>query len=432
MMWQLLIYIPQLSVIAIILLYPLRHNTRNLQTGKVCIKLLLFTSLVSSFYALKITLFQNAIFAKISFIPLTPISWGLLLSLTEIIVITIIIATLFIASVFLKKSHFMENMTLLAVVFSTLILISTLPDQLLRNAIFCIGSIAFTYTAINHEAIRRGEYKLYNDFTLQMAGDILAFLSILLLLKDNGIIVTERLLTKSQPTFISALYYASTICYLLSLPMLDIVRSQSPNTIINGLLIRKLLTSLGPQMLLLKLYPAIPLNKEGKNILLAISISIVIFSIFTTVIKFKKRMIHDHACNLFSSVIFACICAGFYGAGTCLMLIILILYPLTLISVLNKNSLSHYSFKTSLSSSYHPRQTVRRDNIAVKSLNISTQIIAYIFNAIYSSFLLFKAPQMILGMVQLPLRLIHNGNVQRSMAFVAIMFLSYIMWWARS
>jgi hypothetical protein len=68
--------------------------------------------------------------------------------------------------------------------------------------------------------------------------------------------------------------------------------------------------------------------------------------------------------------------------------------------------------------------------LPLEIIHFLTVLFSTFFNVIYGGILLYRIPNLLLAMIQIPLRFLHNGNIQRSLMFVSIMLVTYIFWWS--
>jgi hypothetical protein len=64
-----------------------------------------------------------------------------------------------------------------------------------------------------------------------------------------------------------------------------------------------------------------------------------------------------------------------------------------------------------------------------KFIDLMSNLSSNIIGPLYGNFLLLRIPQLIIALIQIPLRLFHNGSIQRSVLFIVIMVLSYYYIW---
>jgi len=67
--------------------------------------------------------------------------------------------------------------------------------------------------------------------------------------------------------------------------------------------------------------------------------------------------------------------------------------------------------------------------IPLRGIYLFGEIFSKFIGFFYTNILFFRAPQLIFGIVQLPLRFFHNGSISRSFLFVVLTLSAYVYYW---
>lgn len=429
-----LIWSPLISLSAITLLYPLRLHSRGSQVARVYAAFLLFPAIVSFVSMLKLTYFDGIFISVIAQIPFGPVFWGIQVSKSNSAIIACINVSMAVLIFLLPKNRFVENISLAAIALGTIFILSTTPDQLIRMSVYSIGTILITYMLLNDEHDKNIILQVTNDFLWQRASDFLAFIALINILINQKTLLLQKLAMPDNNIEISSriLFFVAIAMRVISLNAVDSnLLSHSDSTIKNSVL-RRVFIGAGSQILLLQFSTAIFGNILIDRFFLISSICILFYALILLIFDYDKTKFADHLASIFTAGAFVAICAGANITATALICGLLIIYPVISLSTI---------VKTTVLLNTRPPSKLRRSvlwasflewtllRLPIKLSYFFASVFTNVLNPIYAGFFLYRMPQILIGIVQTPLRLVHNGNIQRSLVFVAILAIAYIYRW---
>jgi hypothetical protein len=425
---------PLISLIAISLLYPLRLHIHGSLVSRVYAAILLFPAFVSSLYLLKLTCYNGVIISKIAKIPMASISWGFQFSWSNSVIVTSINLLIIILIFFLPQKKTVENISLLSVIFIFLYIMSIAPDQLIKMSAFSVGSMLFTFMLLYEESDKNAVKHMMADFLLYRACDLLAFISLMIVLtKQKSLIMSELIVENHVDILPIFSYFLSIVFNLASLITFNTNQSISPYTLVRYSILRRVFIGSGSQILLLQFSPL--LLRYNESIMIFIFPSIIILSLaLLTAILYQNINIVDNLFNILISIGLITICTGYSTVTVVIICSIFTLYPImSLPTIFKANAILHPS-QAPKSAYLNLIPSVLNAIIFQFPLKISyffAKIFINFLNPIYAGFLLYRVPTIVIGIVQTPLRLFHNGNIQRSLIFVILLLVGYIYWWGQ-
>lgn len=432
MILNFVIWSPLISLTAIIFLYPLRFHLRGSQVSRFYAAALLFPALISSLYVLKLTAFEGVLISQIARLPVLPIYVGIQLSHSNALLVACTILSVAFLIFFLPEKKFVENTLLVAVYSALLCIIALTPDQFIKTLTFTIGNVAVIYTILNDEQEKRVINKVTNDFPLHLISDLFAFTALFyLIIHHKGLFVQGY----EQPIPVMRMlprvvYFIALAIRVVAITAVDTNSSFRSHSVIKLSIFRKVFVSTGSLLLLLDFSPVIFLNATTiKPFFITVSFAPLVWVLISLIYERHKTTFADYAVNILTSLSFIAICLEQYEIARALLCITIAFYPLVALLVVTLRKPAPSAEKLARQSSVWTTLFERIFLlIPVRIARIFSQFITDFLIPIYSGFFLFRLPQIVIGILQTPLRILHNGNVQRSLIFVAIMFISFLLW----
>lgn len=418
---------PIISLLAISLLFPLRTHYNGYHISKVYAAIFAFPACVSSIYLFIITLLETIVTTKTIHPSMAQVFFTLHISwTTATITLSFIISILILIFTYNKKNA-AEITPLFSLLFALIITISSIPDQLVRSSLFTLGTIiaSFLLLPIYNQT---NKTTITSNFLLQRISDFLALLALIFILveKDNN--TTNNPVTSYDFPSLTPLimYNISILTRTISLVFF------TQNTINNkGYLSAhsaiKLYLAIGPQILLIQFKSMITLNSSTQIFMLIAGITLLMLSLLKSILQREPEGYVDSLFNILTISFFILLWCGIENIALGLICGLITLYPVCSASRLNAARVNKIPTLSSIS--HIPPLSHKLYLFLLHSLGAIAKSFINIINLIYSGLFFYYLPQLTITALQIPLRLFHNGNIQRSLFLVIIMLFCYNYWW---
>lgn len=418
-----------ISLLAIIFLYPLRLHVRGSQISRFYAVALLFPALVSSLYVTKFANVDSSI-SQLFRIDLIGAYWGIAITQNNAPMNALLLVSIASMIFFLPDKKLIEHTLLLAICGLGLTIMVLTPDQLMKMLAYSLGNVAIVYVILSDEQERRVVHKVTNDFPVHLVSDFFAFTALVFLL------LTQKTMFSLDQTLANSMGLLPRTCFVLAMSLrviallgMDTGSSFRLSALIKLSIFRKFFIATGSQILLFNFADVLFTGDSLQLLFTIIAVMTLIWALLRAAFEQKKTSIADGIINIATCSCFVLLTCQQKTVATIMLYTIIALYPLIALLVTTRRVTPSTTEKTiRLPSRYSglfervflliPMRVARF---------VSTFIIDFMV-PIYSGFLLFRLPQIIIGILQTPLRLVHNGNLQRSLIFIAIVVVS-LLWW---
>lgn len=413
------------------LLYPLRHHAHGARVTRVSATLFLFPSLVSAMISQIIIARSEVVFISFAHVPFVKIQFGFQLSQHNIATIIAINLLMVLLVLLLSHRNFVEYCATAALTALFIFVVAATPDQLVRVLFFSIGTVVLSCAIISNDIDKTVIRVLTRDFIINRLCDLCAFTALIHVLLHFNLFITNNidLVTNDIAFIYNLLFFVSVVLRLFSLcaPNVIVDTTSIPATKLN--IFYRLLLGVGSHILLL--FYAVPsaYSSQQMTIFIAIATILVVYALAACILKRGPLIsIHNLATMLFASnVLF--ILLGHKAIAIGIMCALVALYPPA--SLLYHRRLRDMQAVITT--------TKMRDALYALLLRVAapfkTAIVFVInffinfINIFYAGFILYRLPQFLLATLQMPLRFLNNGSVQRSLIFVTLMLIAYSYWW---
>lgn len=417
---------PIISLLAISLLFPLRTHYNGHQISKIYAALFAFPACVSSIYLFIITSFGSIITTKTihpsmiqAFFTLHT-SWS-----TAAITLSTTISTVFLIFLY-NKINAAKTTPIFSLFFALIIAISSIPDQLVRLSLFILGTIiaSFLLLPVYNQT---NKTTITGNFLLQRISDFLALLALIFILVDGHNNTTNNPITSYELPSANSLiiYNISVLIRIISAVFF------TERTVRNGYLSPhsaiKLYLGIGPQILLIQFKSVIVLDGSIQIFMLIAGVILLVFSLLKPIFQRESEGYIESTFSILIISSFIILWLGINDVALGLICVLITLYPIC--STTRVNAARSSKIPTPSSANYIPLLNHKFYLFLLRSLrNVAMSSINAI-NSIYSGLFFYYLPQLIITALQIPLRLFHNGNIQRSLFLVIIMLFCYNYWW---
>lgn len=328
--------------------------------------------------------------------------------------------------IFLMPSTRLLATLRLSCLFAFLLALIALPIHWFLAATFLVlGSIILSFAII-----RRSEKNVIDDdmsssFLWQRLSDLFMFVSLLLILAQQKTL-SLLLLPKTASTISQS--YLIAFFLACALRLLPISRKKSAQSYVyfRASFIEDAFVSLGIVLMLLRLKDVVFYSDNANYVLI---ISALLIFLRTTINKFSETFQKVTVLNSFFtalSLILMCF-KLFYLVEVLLALMVLFVATALLVASKKKDAPARITF--GMQNTIDPLAKLAEMTQALVRFCAETS--ATIISPFYTNFLLYRLPQFIVTIFQIPLRLFHNGSIQRSLLFIITMLASYYWLWGR-
>lgn len=193
--------------------------------------------------------------------------------------------------------------------------------------------------------------------------------------------------------------------------------------------IRKIIIGAGSQIILLQNTAFIPSAGPLKTFFLIVAVAFLVIATLSLLLFASEAKFLDDLTNILAAL--SLVCLYLHQLSFCIAFIMAVI----LLSSLMMPVLS-IAPKPSLSASFIPRALAPilvLERIFFNGLSKISYVFGrsytYLINPIYSGFLFYYLPRILIIIPQIPLRLFHNGNIQRSLIFAIAIIVVYLYGW---
>lgn len=382
--------------------------------------ILLLPALISSAILLKGS--HDIIFFENSW-PRSPIDIGILLSQSSAIAISGCVLS-GAALLFLMPTERLLGTLRIFALFSFLLILVSLPVHFfLAASLLALSSIGFSYAVIQRAEHNILEDDLSSNFLWQRLSDIFMFASLTLILASNNLSLFFFPKTISIAPGYIGIFFLS--CGLRLIPMSRKRISQS-FVHFRTTLLEDSFVSLGIIIILLRFSDLLFVNKNTNYVLIICAVLIFLRSAFNKLNEIYNILILLN--TLLTCTILVLLCYKQNSIAEYILFIMILLIALDLILAGQKKALPA---RVTFGSKHSDDPLTRLSDTAQHLVRFSAESLSRIISPFYTNFLMYRLPQFIITLCQIPLRFFHNGSIQRSLIFIVISLVIYYWWWGR-
>lgn len=414
------------SFVSFLLLSNLKINPKSITFFRWIFTIISLPLLIISIYIFKISLIDNSKIIHLHKLAIIPInlsiyinefnSWMLLISLLSL--------NIFILTT--NYSH-LSNLFSTLVISLFFIIFSQLPLNLLITiCVLNIGNLLLLFSIFRSNSRNFSSSQAKNYYWLIMCDFFLTFA--FLSLPANAIfnVLNKNIMgpLDIDANFGLVLLITSFLKFLILPSLRNDFTSNFLSPKINHLQYI-LYNSLMPVLILIQARYFILFFPS--TILIIASSLLACYTLLTLFID-RKNYIEASSTIFLSSLAFLALSSDFYVVAESIACLLVFSIPFQ-IETLSKRVLSGKNLITEPKNKHSYQIVNIANNLIFKSLNFTANIISNFIGPIYGDILLLKIPQIIIGIIQMPLRLFHNGSIRRSVLFIIIMVISYYYIW---
>ncbi|HXW53930.1 MAG TPA: hypothetical protein VEL47_07485 [Myxococcota bacterium] len=416
-----------ISFLSVAMLYPFRLYARNSAMLRLWSLVFLLPALVSSCWTLQLIFFARVNVVKVLFSSPIPLSGLIKLDAINSVLLTCSVLLMILLTVLLPARKIADNLSMTSTTLFLITAMSIAADQFIKLVIFSLGSILITFMILNEEDDWHAIKSSTSDFFVQRASDIIAFVVLVTIAwSSHPYILTP--LTEGSISIESRMFYFFALT--LKIVSSSYVLSHIPirlDDVYSNLVPRKIYYVVGSLILLLQFSKSFPVNDTEKSIFLVMAVVILIATVAWMIIHRAHTGYYEHAINSITCFALIAICLGCHIMALAAVCFVLLFGPHAYLGGIQNRSLPE---QTSHASELAWPIVVRLFlELPLRGLYFMAKVFVTFFSDVYAGILLYQLPRIFLGMLQIPLRLLNNGNIQRSLIFVSIMVFSYFVWW---
>lgn len=343
----------------------------------------------------------------------------------EFALLMVLFSIALIALLFILPSHrLVETIKALSLCFFMLCLLAFPINCFVAFALFSLGSFVISYNAIKESERNSLDDDIGEIFLWQRLSDLLLFISLLLIAIEQSslsFLLLPKIASKISPLVI-VLFFLGLV---LRLTPLSGRRALGNFSDFRAILLEEYYVSLGISFLLLRMRDIIFLSQEANYFLISCTALILFRALFaplTARIFFFKTINTFLVCLL---IIF--VCYQQYVAAQFAFVILAMLAPLALLIADHREAW----IRTSANSAYYLDPLHRFMQLSKGMVAFAAESSTNFTGPVYGNFFMYRIPQLIVTIFELPLRLFHNGSIQRSLLFIIVSLATYYWWWER-
>lgn len=413
------------------MLYPLRHHAHGARVTRVTAAIFVFPSLIAALVAQIFIARDGLIFIAMARLPIVKLQFGFQLTEQNIPIIISVNLLMAVLIFTLSNRNLVNYCSIASLAALFIFILAATPDQIVRICAYSLGIVALSAVLIADEVNEEAIAVLSRDFIINRISDLLAFTALIHILLRFNFFVTNEIDTAAIDIELiyNLLFFASIILRLVSLS--DTSKFAAP-TATKLIIFYRLLIGVGAVLLFLFYSNPASQDAEQQRLFLAITIGLSVYAVAIGLFKRERFFSINNVVNLLLIATIYLILFNHKAIATGIICCIIIFYPaasLGFVHRLPENSAASLRLKlgallyTSWSAIFAPLR---------KAAHLLASIFINAISIIYAGFLLYRLPQFVLACLQIPLRFLNNGSIQRSLFFVVIMLVAYSYWWGES
>lgn len=417
---------PLISILCIGLLFPLQGLARNALVIRSYAAIFLFPALISSFYLWLLVKKNDLVISKIALTSSIPLIFGLEINTTTAFFTMSLILSLAAIIFFIVPIKMALHVSTAALCSGLLILINSSMDHFIKFAVLSIGTIIMNFMLLHDSLDKKIVRHVTADFVVQRASDFMGLVALLLIMiNSNSLSIHFAYRHEDITPGIRVLFVAAIGIKLIALIGTDFYKSISPGTY-RLFALQKIYYAVGTQLVLFHIAPLMIRGDNFDRVFTYVAIAIVFFAIIGVFILRRLAPLVDLFINVITSLIFLAICSGHFVIAQYVIACVLLTYPFFA---------GRYVVKKSTTNQPGQKEygTIIKFflQFPLKISYLFSRFVTNFLNPILTSFLFYRVPQIIIIILQMPLRALHNGNIQRSLIFVSFILMAYFYWWGR-
>lgn len=402
-----------ITSLVLLIFYTIREHSivKTDQSQRIYIALLYFPITVINLYFLKLVFINKISIKAINMLDLLPVKFEIILTKANTLVIISLVLTFVFLIFFLEYKNFIKNIIISTVPFSTLISMLIFKENIISLVIFIIGTIGTIFLSITNDFSNYNIRTLTKDFFLQRVCDTLFLIG---------------LFTKNLSEISIYFCFLSTLLRILLIIVEQLESTYYHETSIKIWSFKRLLSTVGPLIILDKYFHLISFNYPQKIIFVPIATLVLLISLSTLKESRRKNALADYLLNVLASLLFLLICAKVKQPFYFMAVIIPIYIVLCLQLITQRKSIVQKKFLSYRLTGDLLIEQPEKLLITILKVNY------FLFNPYYINFIIYRVLQLISWVAQLLTRFFNNGNLQRSFIFSTIYIIgSFILWGLR-
>lgn len=412
-------------MIAASFLYPLRLHYRGQSVCQVYSSIIIFPALVSSLYLFFATRDGGVLTSRNIDIYFTPIGFGSFVATIESLFLVAICVSVLMVIFLGQKAKLTENLLYTCTGFSFLVLLLIVPNQIVQTSLFCIASLISSLFLINRTPEILSS-RIIRDFFWQRLGDIFALCALFMT-------INQKIFNIQNVDISTFFLYLSVLSRIVSVALFQPLNDSNLYAFPGEDLFRKTVLCLGSIVLIInKLKSSFDHNLT--IFFSTISLSILAISLFLILLS-KSRS--QRISNSFNAMIVAVLVSFFlqwHLAAFGLLGIWVTLGPLLLLASGQPIQLNN---RLTVKSKFHNILSWLLGIlgffgfIIARTCSALANTFTTVISPIYSGFFFYYLPMILIGLVQIPLRIFYNGNIKRALIFASLLIGTYIFLWVK-
>lgn len=408
-----------------LLLASLKTNIKTIVLYRWLFALIALPATILAFGLLKITLSENTIIFATIDLPLVNYVTHIYIDAFRASIIFLTLVTLNILIFSATHLYFSPVLSLCSSIVFFIALSQLFSDLFFIFFWLDIGVIFFVFLSISNN-VRNLSFILANNFFWLLLADFCTIIGLLLTRIDFG--HTTTYLDFHNTTLLSLDPYLLLFfsCFT-KLFVMHFIKKESLNYSLGISLTQLHLVLFSCLSALIILFSAKNIILNHPNLIFIISSALLLMLSSFKLLKDKINN-NEHTITLFmaslSLLFFSC---GYLLLSKVLVVSVILIFPLQVQQAAKRHSLLR---GTNHEANVHSFDFIESLNSFMAQISTGlSNIFAHIIGPLYSNFFLLSLPKIMITLIQLPLRIFHNGSIQRSIIFIIVMVLSYYYMW---
>lgn len=328
-----------------------------------------------------------------------------------------------IAALFLLPSNKLVNtIKLMSITYLLWLLIALPVHWFIFMSLFSMGSIIISYHIIREAELNAPDNDKESLFLSQRLSDLLAFTSLCFILANQ-----KTLSLLELPRLASQISLSSLVIFFLALIVrlapLSRKRVATSFAQFRVFYIEDAFVAIGTLVILLRLKEVVFYHEEANYLLIAACTLIILRTSF--IVLQKNLDIFLSANSLLSCAAIILMCFEELQIAEVILYLLVLLMPITLYMAAQQN----YSLRAKIKSEARFDPLLHLGSLLARLVTFSAEASVKFISPFYTNFILYRLPQFLVTILQIPLRIFHNGSIKRSLLFIIVSLTAYYWWW---